>query len=110
MKNGKIPGNDGLTKEFYVCFFEELGSLLLKSLNQSHTVGELSTSQKQAVITLIEKKGRDNRLVKNWRRISLMNVDVKIASKALSFRLKQVLPNLINFEQTAYVKGRFIGE
>ena len=39
-----------------------------------------------------------------------MNVDVKIASKAHSFRLKQVLPNLINYDQTAYVKGRFIGE
>ena len=104
MKNGKTPGNDGLTKEFYVCFFEESGSLLIKSLNHSHTVGELSTSQKQAVITLIEKKGRDK------RPISLMNVDVKIASKALSFRLKQILPNLINFDQTAYVKGRFIGE
>ena len=110
MKNSKTPGNDGLTKEFYVCFFEEMGSLLLKSLNHSHAVGELSTSQKEAVITLIEKKGRDKRLVKNWRPIFLMNVDVKITSKALSFRLKQVLPNLINFDQTAYVKGRFIGE
>ena len=39
-----------------------------------------------------------------------MNVDIKIASKALSFRLKQVLPNLINFSQAAYVKGRIIGE
>ena len=110
MKNGKTPGNDGLTKEFYVCFFEEMRSLLLKSLIHYHPVGELSTSQKQAVISLIEKKGRDMRLVKNWRPISLMNVDVKIASKALSFRLKQVLPNLINYDQTAYVKGRFIGE
>ena len=65
MKNGKTTGNDGLTKEFYVCFFGELGMLLLKSLNYSHFVGELSTSQKQAVVTLIEKKGRDKRLVKN---------------------------------------------
>ena len=56
MKNGKTPGNDGLTKEFYVCLVEKLGSLLLKSLIYSHAVGELSTSQKQAVITLIEKK------------------------------------------------------
>ena len=61
----KKPGNDRLTKEFYVCFFEEMGSLLLKSLNHSHAVGEFSTSQKQAVITLMEKKGKDKRLVNN---------------------------------------------
>ena len=54
MKSGKTPGNDGLTKEFYVRFFGELGMLLLKSLNYSHLVGELSTSQKQAVVTLIK--------------------------------------------------------
>ena len=73
-------------------------------------VGELSTSQKQAVVTLMEKKGRDKRFVKNWRPISLMNVDVKIASKALSFCLKKVISNLIDYDQTAYIKGRFIGE
>ena len=39
-----------------------------------------------------------------------MNMDVKIASKVLSFRLKQVLTNLINFDQTAFVEGRFNGE
>ena len=39
-----------------------------------------------------------------------MNVDVKIASKALSIRLKKVISNLINYDQTAYIKGRFIGE
>ena len=84
--------------------------LLFKSLNYSHLVGELSTSEKQAVVTLIEKKGRDKRLVKNWRPISLMNVDVKVASKALSFCLKKVISNLTNYDQTAYIKGRYIGE
>ena len=59
MKNGKSSGNDGLTKEFYVCVFEEVAPSFLKSLNYAFTVGELSTSQKQAVITLIEKDGRD---------------------------------------------------
>ena len=39
-----------------------------------------------------------------------MNVDVKIASKALSFHLKKIISNLINYDQTAYIKGRFIGE
>ena len=110
MKNRKTPGNDGLSKEFYVCFFGELGMLLLKSLNYSHLEGELSTSQKQAVVVLLEKKSRDKRLVKNWKPISLMNIDVKIASKALSFRLKKVISTLINYDQTAYVEDIFIGE
>ena len=62
------------------------------------------------LITLIEKKGRDKRLVKNWRPISLMNVDTKIASKVLALRMKKVIPNSINYDQTAHVKGRSIGE
>ena len=65
MSNGKSPGNNGLTKEFYVCFWEDLGSLLVDTLNYAFQYGELSTSQRQAVITLIEKKGQDKRLIKN---------------------------------------------
>ena len=110
MKNGKSPGNHGLTKEFYVCFFEEVGWLVCKTLNFSFDNGELSASQKRAVITLIEKKDRDKRLVKNWRPISLINVDCKIALKALASRLKKVIPQIINYDLTAYVQDRNIGE
>ena len=39
-----------------------------------------------------------------------MNADVNIALKALPFRLKKVISNLINYDQTANIKGRFIGE
>ena len=39
-----------------------------------------------------------------------MNVDTQIASKALTHRMKKVIPNIINYDQTAYVKDRFIGE
>ena len=53
-------------------------------LNYAHFHGELSYSQKQAVIILIEKKDKDRRWIKNWRPISLVNVDVKIGSKAIA--------------------------
>ena len=76
MQNGKSPGNDGFTKEFYVALFGELGKLLVSVFNYAFEVGELSSSQKQAVITLIQKKDRDNMLIKNWRPISLINVDI----------------------------------
>ena len=45
MKNGKSPGNNGLTKEFYVCFFDEINKFLIEALNESFSIGQLSTSQ-----------------------------------------------------------------
>ena len=53
--------------------------------------------RKMAIIKLIEKKGKDKMYIKNWRPISLLNVDVKIASKAIAKRLETVLP-LISHE------------
>ena len=90
--------------------FGELGKILVSVFNYVFEVGELSLSQKQAVITLIQKKDRDNMLIKNWRPISLINVDIKIASKVLAFRLRKVIHKVIHYDQTAYVKGRYIGE
>ena len=38
MKNNKTPGNNGLTKEFYEIFWDELKTSLMESVNQAfHT-------------------------------------------------------------------------
>ena len=65
-KVGKSPGNDGLTVEFYRTFWKELREPLIKALRESLEVGELASSQKQSVIRLIPKKGRDLAKIKNW--------------------------------------------
>ena len=57
-QKNKSPGNDGLTVEFYIAFWDVVGDLLVDSLNCSYDYGELSNSQKQAIITLLEKKIR----------------------------------------------------
>ena len=62
------------------------------------------------MIKLIEKKGRDKRYIQNWRPISLLNVDAKLISKALVERLRNVLPDIVSSNQTAYVENRFISE
>ena len=110
MKNDKTPGNDGLTKEFYKTFWNELKTPLMTSINQAFHTKIWSISQRQAVINLIETEDRDKRYIKNFIPISLLNVDTKILSKAISNKLKTVLPTLISSQQTAYVKNRFIGE
>ena len=110
MQNNKTPGNDGLTKEFYEAFWNEIKHVFLKSLKQAKEKVKLSISQRQAVIKLIEKKDRDKIYIKNWRPISLLNVDTKNILKALAAKLKQVLPTIISSNQTAYVNKRCISE
>ena len=110
MPKNKSPGNDGITKEFYEAFWDDMKTLLLLSLKKAFKVGELSISQKQALIKLIEKKDKDKRQIKNWRPISLLNVDTKLVSKALAEPLKTALPSLVSSNQTAYLNGRFISE
>ena len=99
-----------MSKKFYVCFFEQLADTLIQALNQSFVDGEMSISQRQAVITLIEKKGKDKRYIQNWCPISLINVDTKVASKCLALRPMKVIHTLVDSHQTAYVPGSNIGE
>ena len=58
LPSNKTPGNDGPCREFYLAFFYLLGSEILASLNYSYQLGELSNFQRQAVVTLVEKRER----------------------------------------------------
>ena len=58
-QKNKSPGNDGLTVEFYIAFWDVVGDLLVDSLNCSHDYGELSNSQRQAIITRKKIRARE---------------------------------------------------
>ena len=103
----KSPGADGLTVEFYSQFWDKLGEPLVSVFNQGLARGELPESMKASVTRLVHKKD-DKRLLKNWRPISLLNVDYKICSKAVSFRLSRVLGSIVDPDQTCSVPGRSI--
>ena len=55
-----------------------------------------------------KQQDKDKRAIKNWRIILLLDVEYEIASKAISEKLRKILPALINHEQRAYVKDSFI--
>lgn len=86
----KAPGPDGIPAEFYQQFWEEL-------------------NQRQAILRLLFKKD-NNKLLKNWRPISLVNSDYKLAAKVIATCLKKVSPIVIDEDQTCGVPGRSIYE
>ena len=109
-KRGKSPGDDGFTWEFYNCFFDILGQDLVDCFNASYNAGEMSISQRRGVITLIPKEDSDLSSLNNWRPITLLNVDYKIAPKVIAKRIEKVLSLLVSPDQTGFIKGGYIGE
>ena len=110
MKHGKSPGTDGFVAEFFKFFWKELGPLIVRSLNEAFRDGELSSTQKEGLITCVPKEDKPKEYLKNWRPISLLNVIYKIGSSCIANRLKNVLPQLINEDQTGFMTNRYIGD
>lgn len=109
-KNNKSPGSDGFPSEFYKVFWVDIKRYFAASVKYSYNKGELSITQKQGVISLLPKKGRDLLWLKNWRPISLLNQDYKLIAKVLAMRMKRHLTKIIHSDQTGFIENRYIGE
>ena len=101
---------DGLPCEFYKVFWKDVGETLTEALNFSYQTGKLAVSQRRGIVKLIPKKDADPNLIKNWRPLTLLNCDYKIASKAIANRIKIVLPELISEDQSGFIKNRCISD
>ena len=110
MDSDKTPGTDGLPGEFCKILWDELADILIDTLNYSHENGKLPISQRQGIIKLIPKTDAELNLIKNWRPLTLLNCDFKIATTALANRIKPFLQKLISQDQIGFIKNRFIGE
>jgi len=75
--------------------------------NKRFRLGILTESQRGSLLRLIHKKDHMH-LPKIWRLISLLNTDYKLASKAITERLKSVMLSIIHQDQTCSVPGRSI--
>ena len=102
----KTPGTDGLPAEFYKLFWNDISTYLLSALNFAFESGCLSISQRRGIIKLIPKKDTEPFYIKNWRPITLLNTDYKIAAILIANRLKSVIPKLINNDQTGFIKRK----
>ena len=110
MKNNKSPGPDGYTVEFFKFFWKDLGYFLVKAINEGNRIGKLSVTQRLGQITCLPKPNRSKLYMKNWRPITLLNVDYKIASGSIANRIKNNIGSIVSDSQKGFVKGRYMGE
>ena len=89
--------------------WEDIQDLLLDSYIYSLRQGQLSTSQRNGVISLFLKKDKDPLNPKSYRPISLLTVDYKILAKAIATCIKTVIRKIIDEDQSGFMKGRPIG-
>ena len=102
---GKTPGPDGLPVEFYRTMWSFIKDDYVTMVEQLYQTQNLSYIQRNGTIRLTFKK-EDRYNLKNYRPVSLINVDVKI-TKALAKRIGKVLPGIIYKNQIS-IHGRNI--
>ena len=110
MSNHSSQGSSGFTVAFHKFFWIDIGHFLVRSLTESFHSKELSITLKQGVITCIPKGNKDKLYLKNWRPISLLNVEYKLASASIAARIKSVLTKLTSEDQSGFIPGRFLGD
>ena len=106
----KAPETDGLPAQVYKTFWDELVFSLISALTYAYDQKTLSVSQRREPLNVYQKKDADPHFIKNWRLLTLLNCDYKIASKAIANRIRTAVPKLISNDQTGFLKWRFTGE
>ena len=91
-------------------FLADISGTLINALNFAYETGHLSVTLRRGIIKLIPKKDAEPYFIKNWRPLTLLNCDYKIAAKSIANCLKMFIPKIINNDQPGFIKDGFIGE
>uniref|UniRef100_A0A670K665 Reverse transcriptase domain-containing protein n=1 Tax=Podarcis muralis TaxID=64176 RepID=A0A670K665_PODMU len=105
---GKSPGPDGLSSKYYKILKDFLIQPLMEVCNEIMEGKRAPESWKEAFITLIPKNETEKTQLKNYRPISLLNVDYKIFADILAKRLKKVLNGMIHKDQAGFLPSRYM--
>ena len=106
MKPNKVCGCDGLSREFYIKFWNTLKGPLIRMYRCAYNNNRLCESARRGVVQLIPKRGKNELLVASWRPLTILCYDYKILARALAMRLDTVMEDLIGPQQCGFMKGR----
>ncbi|CAI5981241.1 unnamed protein product [Closterium sp. NIES-64] len=106
---GKTPGSDGLPGDFFRTYRALLGPVFHQLFASIWRSQSLPPSMRGGRTVLIPKR-QSSSMVEDLRPITLMNADYKTLAICLANRLQPVLRHIIHPAQTAFVRGRSIGD
>jgi 23S rRNA U2552 (ribose-2'-O)-methylase RlmE/FtsJ len=95
MPNGKPPGPDGFTVEFFKACWEVVKHDVYRVVEDSRRSASILKSLNATMITLIPKEN-EAKTLDHYKPIALCNVVYKIISKVIANRLKPLLPTLVS--------------
>ncbi|KAL3687547.1 hypothetical protein R1sor_013856 [Riccia sorocarpa] len=107
MAKHKSPGEDGIPIEILEESWGWLGDkcmLVIQTIWAEKRLRKINTG---AIIKLLPKNN-ERLALSNWRPISLLCIIYKLIAKVLATRLKDIIPKLVDEEQTGFVSGRNI--
>jgi exonuclease III len=107
-KGKKSPGEDGLPIEFYVHFSKILAPFLSILYTEIFNQKILCNSMYSGMISQIYKGSGSRTDRKNWRPLTMLNVDYKILARILVSRLRNVMHKIVHPDQNCSVPGRDI--
>jgi len=95
--------------EFYIAFFESLGTDLLQIIEESRRSERISDGLKSTFIALIPKADKPSSF-DDFIPISLCNCTYKIVAKIIANRINPILSLHISHEQFAFLHNRKVHE
>ncbi|KAG7548016.1 Reverse transcriptase domain [Arabidopsis suecica] len=111
LPSGKASGPDGFSKEFYVAAWNIVGSDFVVAVQSFFQYGFMPKSVNATLLTLIPKNpDLSSPTMKDYRPVACCNMLYKVVSKILANCLKIILPDFIEPNQSAFVKGRLLLE
>ncbi|KAF7828542.1 reverse transcriptase [Senna tora] len=105
LKPFKAAGADGFQPAFFQKFWDVLKPDLINNIQACFTSSTIPSFWNETLICLIPKTQQPSE-IRNFRPISLCTTLYKIISKIIVLRIKPLMPNLISFNQGAYIQGR----
>ncbi|VFQ97960.1 unnamed protein product [Cuscuta campestris] len=103
--NSKSPGPDGFNSGFFKKKWNTVGVITTRVVLDFFKDGATLKQINATCLTLIPKVENPSKPT-DYRPISCFNTVYKVISKLLCFRLKAVLPHIVDLNQAAFIKGR----